>query len=209
VKQNRNHGPSRPGKTSAARRPSILVFTEGKKTEPLYLKHWHRMHREQVIVTIDDFHGAPLQLVEAAAVRRTADLRLAKRGRGSAYQEYWCMFDVDEHPNVDQALELAASSEIKVAVTNPCIELWFLLHFQDQTAELHRHKAQSLCRDLLGCDKVLTPAALAELAGRYEEARGRAQALDRKHEMDASPPRSNPSSGAWHLIDQIRKGKTA
>ena len=116
------------------------------------------------------------------------------------------MFDIDEHPRVDQALQLAASSQISIAVTNPCIELWFLLHFQDQTADLHRHKAQEISSDLLGCAKVPTAAALIELVGCYEDARRRAQALDRKHEMDGSPPRSNPSSSLWCLVDEIGPG---
>lgn len=200
----RAKGPGRPGKTSAAQRQSILVFTEGKKTEPVYLTHWHRMYRERIIVAVDEFHGAPLQLVETASARRAADLRAAKRGKGDAYHQYWCVFDIDEHPRVGPALQLAASWGINVAVSNPCIELWFLLHFQDQTADLHRHKAQEISSGLLECGKVPTAAALNELIGRYEEARRRAQALDRKHELDGSPPRSNPSSGVWCLIDQIR-----
>lgn len=187
-----------------AQRRSILVFTEGKKTEPVYLTHWHRLNRRRVVVTVDEFHGAPLQLVEAAARRRAADLRAAKRGRGEAHDEYWCMFDVDEHPHLAQALRLAESEQIRVAVTNPCVELWFLLHFQDQTADLHRHKAQSLSSDLLGCAKIPTTAALAKLTDRHEDARRRAQALDRKHDLDGSPPRSNPSSSAWQLVDAIR-----
>ena len=200
----RGGGPSRPGKSSAALRQSILVFTEGKKTEPIYLTHWHRIHRERVIVTVDEFHGAPLQLVETAAAQLSADLRAAKRGKGDAYDQYWCVFDIDEHPYMDQALQLAASSQISIAVTNPCIELWFLLHFQDQTADLHRRKVQEISSDLLGCAKVPTSAALTELVGRYEDARRRAQALDRKHELDGSPLRSNPSSSLWCLVDQIR-----
>jgi RloB-like protein len=104
VSPRRGDGPKRPGKSSAAQRQSILVFTEGKKTEPVYLTHWHRMHRERVIITVDEFHGAPLQLVETAAAQRSADLRAAKRGKGDAYDQYWCVFDVDEHPYVDQRL---------------------------------------------------------------------------------------------------------
>ena len=75
-----------------AKRRSILVFTEGKKTEPVYIAHWNRAHRENVIVTIDAFHGAPLSLVQEAAGRRTADLKAARRGRGDTYSEYWCVF---------------------------------------------------------------------------------------------------------------------
>lgn len=50
----RGDRPSRPVKSNAARRQSILAFTEGKKTEPVYLAHWHRA---RVTVTIDEFHG--------------------------------------------------------------------------------------------------------------------------------------------------------
>ena len=132
-----------------------------------------------------------------------------RRGRGDAYSEYWCAFDIDEHPNVARALELAASSGVKVCVTNPCIELWFLLHFQDQNAAIHRHDAQRKATDYLNCGKTPSSAALAALADKYEGARRRAQALDRKHDLDGSPPRSNPSSEAWRLIETIRQTKWA
>lgn len=190
--------------SDTAKRRSILVFTEGKKTEPVYFTHWSRAYREKTIVTIDGFHGAPLSLVQEAAVRRTADLKAARRGRGDAYSEYWCVFDIDEHPNVARALDLAASSGVSVCVTNPCVELWFLLHFQDQNAAIHRHDAQRKASEYLNCGKTPTSAALAALTGQYQDARHRAQALDRKHDLDGSPPRSNPSSDAWRLIETIR-----
>jgi hypothetical protein len=191
--------------SDAAKRRSILVFTEGKRTGPIYFTHWSRAHRDKVIVAIDGFHGAPLSLVEQAAARRTADLRTARRGQGDAYSEYWCVFDVDEHPNVPRALELAASSGVSVCVTNPCIELWFLLHFQDQNAAIDRHAVQRKAEEYLKFGKVPTSAMLGTLISKYEDARDRARALDRKHELDGSSPRSNPSSEAWRLIEKIRQ----
>jgi hypothetical protein len=68
--------PRRP--TGAAKRRSILVFTEGSKTEPIYLTHWHRLYRERVIITVDHFHGTPLRIVEEAVATRTRDLREAR-----------------------------------------------------------------------------------------------------------------------------------
>ena len=70
-----------------AKRRSVLVFTEGKKTEPVYLMHWSRAYRERIIVTIDGFHGTPLSLVQEAANRRAADLKAARRGGGDAYSD--------------------------------------------------------------------------------------------------------------------------
>lgn len=56
-----------------------------------------------------------------------------------------CVFDIDGNDlrNLSQAIRLARESRISLAMTNPCFELWFLLHFQDATpavscAEVHR-----------------------------------------------------------------------
>ncbi|MEU6410637.1 RloB family protein [Microbispora sp. NPDC046933] len=200
-----SHGPRGSRQPQTAQRREILVFTEGRKTEPLYIQQWHRKHRDQVIVAIGDFHGGPLQLVEAARDRRESDLREQKRGRGRAFDEYWCVFDVDEHHSLPRAIELASLSSINIAVSNPCIELWFVLHFKDQRASLDRYEAQDSAKALLGCDKVLTTRALEQLIERHEIAMSRAQALDRKHDGDGSPSRSNPSTDVWRLIQRIRR----
>jgi RloB-like protein len=197
-------GKPRRGQPRTVTRPSILIFAEGKRTEPVYLTHWYRRYRDRVLIKIDDFHGTPMTLVQRAAEQRRLDLREERRGRGTAFSEYWCMFDVDEHPHLPEALELAAREHISVAVTNPCIELWFLLHFRDQYAAVERGQVQRWARELLGCEKVLSPSALDKLAAGYEDAKRRAQSLDCKHERDCSPPGSNPSSSAWRLIDSIR-----
>ncbi len=93
-----------------------------------------------------------------------------------------------------EAVAKAEANGINLAVSSPCIELWFVLHFDDQTAYIERQQAQSRARELLGCEKGLTNDALDTLAQRYDGARTRAIALDEKHTGDGSPPRSNPSS---------------
>lgn len=115
------------------------------------------------------------------------------------------MFDIDEHPNVDTAIDLAHRNDVRIAVSNPCLELWFLLHFGDQTAWIHRHEAQRRAAHCLGCGKSLSAAALDELHDRYDEARLRARQLDVKHRHDGSDPRANPSSEIWRLVDTINR----
>jgi hypothetical protein len=180
------------------------VFVEGLRTEELYLTYWRRRHRDRVLVEIDPYRGSPLQLVERAVRAQRTGAREARRGRGRAHDQIWCVFDRDEHSYFDRAIELARSHQINLAISNPCLELWFILHFEDQTAYLERQAAQHRAEELLGCSKVLTESALMALAKRYEEARQRAMKLDEKHAGDGSPPGSNPSSGAWRLVDRIR-----
>lgn len=186
-----------------ANRRSLLLFVEGRKTEPTYLTHWHRRHRKDILVTIAEFHGVPLSLAKRACQQRATEKRAKQEGR--PHDEIWCVFDRDDHVNIEEALRLCASNEIKVAFSNPCIELWFQLHFTEQTAHLSRRQAQRNVKDHVNIDKEVSETAFVTLRDRYERARGRAQALDRKHHDDGSPIGSNPSSTVWRLIDSIRR----
>ena len=180
------------------------MLVEGTKTEDGYLLPLRRDLRDSVIINIDARGGSPLTLVERAVTAKQAADRESSRGRGRAYDAVWCIFDRDIHPNVPEALALASEHGVHIAMSNPCIELWFILHFEDQTAAIDRHAAQRRSAELLVCTKNLTAAATSRLYELYDDARSRAQALDRKHLGDGSPERSNPSSDVWRLIDHAR-----
>ena len=181
----------------------IAVFTEGKKTEPDYLAYWHRAHRDRVQVVIFGDLGAPMTVVNRAVKQKRSEAREARRGRGRASDEYWCVIDVDQHANLGPAVEKAIANGINVAVSNPCVELWFILHFQDQAAEIDKKRAQAISEKLLKCKKVLDERALQALADEFPEAKARAETLDAMHFGDGRPARSNPSSGVWKLVDRI------
>jgi hypothetical protein len=157
-----------------------------------------------VRVTIDDRHGDPKFLVERAARAKRAQRTEAKKGGGRAYDEIWCVFDCDEHPRLPDALQQAVDNGISVALSNPCFELWLILHYEDRSAHIERRHAQARAKTLLNCAKTLSDPALDTLYRRYDDAAGRARRLDRKHRDDNSPPHSNPSSDVWKLVDRIR-----
>jgi hypothetical protein len=191
--------------TSSAKRKQIMIFAEGKETEPLYFTAWYRLHRDRIIVTVAQHQGdtTPMEIVERAITQRNQDRRDAKSGRGDAYDEYWCVFDVDQHPRLHEAMELAASEEIFVALSNPCIELWLIIHFQKHEAHISTKQAEKLAEKILGCGKSLTLVALERLIESYAVAKTHAEQLDKKHRGDGSPVNSNPSSGVWRLVDII------
>jgi hypothetical protein len=178
------------------------VFVEGTRTEEGYFKFWWREHRDTVLVSIDERSGPPMTLVERAIEEKKRETREEKKRQGPAYDEVWCVFDVDEHPYLSEAIGLAEEHGINVAVSHPCFELWFILHYEDQTAYIERRPVQIRARQL-GCKKALSDEALSRLAERYEEARRRAISLDKKHRGDGSVGRSNPSTEAWKLVDRI------
>lgn len=198
--------PPRRTPSVSAQRLSLLIFAEGQATEKQYLTDWHRRYRHRVNVEISPEHGTPLHLVEAAVQCKQREAREEKKGRGRAHDQIWCVFDRDEHPFLPDAFKLAQDHGVLTAFSNPCLELWFLWHFQDQTGHIERHDAQRAARDHLGCDKNLTGAALKELGHpeRFALAKKRALALDAKHLGDGSPAANNPSSKMWQLIDEIQ-----
>ena len=194
------------GPSSPADRISLNIFREGKETESGYLTNWQRLCRERVTVSVAA-HGptTPFELVESAAMAKRFDLKEQRRGRGKAFDQYWCIFDVDEHPKMLEALDMAKANAINIALSSPCLELWFLIHFENQTAYLDRNEAQRRSKVLLGCEKVLTPAALALLVENYEKAKAHAQALEAKHVGDGTAQPWNPYSTVWRLVDEIRR----
>ena len=183
----------------------LRVLTEGKTTEPGYLSRWARRNdrNDRIHLDLSDTGMTPDALVRRARehVRRN---RQSKRADPD-FDEIWCVFDTDEHPNLPGAIDDARRSGIEVAVSNPCFELWLVLHVEDQTAHVHRHEVQRRANELgLSDGKKITDAAWSRLIEAFETAKQRARALDERHEGNDSPPRSNPSTDVWRLADRIR-----
>ena len=104
----------------------IRVLTEGKVTEPSYLIAWARRHRHSISLSLPESGMAPETLVDHA--RQHLRRRRRSRRGDQDFDEIWCVFDIDLHPNVPTAIHNARQSGIEVAVSNPCIELWLVLH---------------------------------------------------------------------------------
>lgn len=150
---------------------------------------------------------APLSLVD----RARADIRERKRRNAALeFDEIWVVFDIDKHPHVNQAREEARQSNVQTAISNPCFELWLLLHLEEHNRAIDRGAAQSRARKLGLIDKKsIALSAWPSLDENYETARTRAIKLDQRHEGDGSPRFSNPSSSVWRLVDKLRRSTRA
>ena len=124
----------------------IRVLTEGKVTEPSYLIAWARRHRHSISLSLPESGMAPETLVDHA--RQHMRRRRRSRRGDQDFDEIWCVFDIDLHPNVPTAIHNARQSGIEVAVSNPCIELWLVLHVEDQTAYINRRNVQRRANEL-------------------------------------------------------------
>lgn len=185
--------------------PLLLVVCEGEVTEPRYIESFRVAQGSTAVrVRVVSPGGDPRALVERAIELRGAARVDARRAGDAnlAYDEVWCVFDVDQHARFTEACRLAAEADIRTALSNPCFELWLVLHFADQTAHLSTAQARRLLRGHLPrYDKHIR---FEELEEGYTGAVSRALALERRHTAQGSPG-ANPSTGVHHLTERIRQ----
>ncbi|MCY4661410.1 MAG: RloB family protein [Acidobacteria bacterium] len=181
---------------------------EGAKTEPDYLRALKQEPAVRDVASVDiridmDASGAaPLTLVNAAA-----DARASAPGPQGEIDEVWCLFDVEaprNHPNLDEAVAKAEESDVRLAISNPCFELWLALHFADRTAWLDTADAVRLRREHdRSSGKGLDGAPYMP---RRTEAATRARALAARHERDGTEfPNDNPSSGMFRFLAAVER----
>jgi hypothetical protein len=185
-----------------------LVFCEGRQTEPEYLEALRRQRSVRDIASVDlrlerQTKGCvPLTLVQAAVAARERALK-----EEAEIDEFWCVFDVEwrvNHPNLKEALDLARRNEIEVAVSNPCFELWLILHFRPWSSWLDNDHARRIRRELDGQPKKGLDGDL--YMPRRHDAAARAHELEKRHDSNGSKfPNDNPSSGMYRLIAAVER----
>lgn len=185
-------------------RPRVLIVCEGGVTEPSYLKGLKQREEIRLLDVEVSPEGVPKTVVARAVEMKKAAAREAKsfRDDNRRYDEVWCMFDVDEHPNVPEAKQQARANGINLAVSHPCFELWLLLHFQEQTKSLNRHEAQGACRKHM--PKYEKEVDCSLLLPYYETAVERAKALD-AWQRTRSCEGGNPSTGVYILTEYLHR----
>jgi hypothetical protein len=196
----RRRGPTREPKQR------ILIVCEGEETERGYFKAFqHEVRNPRVHVEVASETGEPLQVVEIAVrLKKKAESEArSQRDENLRWDEVWGVVDVDEHASLDKARQLALKNGIDLAISNPCFELWALLHFQEQRAHIERDKAQTaLRRHMPGYDKGLD---FPKLHPRYGNAVHWARELDEEAQRQEAPGR-NPTTGVYRLTESIRQG---
>ena len=202
-RRNRNRRPARrPAHREAKRR--LLVVTEGRCTEPDYIKGYERHVRNATVeVEVAKERGDPRKVVEIAKEEKARAAREAKRQDDPFldYDEVWCVFDRDEHDRFDEALTMARDNGFELAVSNPCVELWLLLHVRDSPGARHRHVVQKMLGDYLpGYEKKLD---FDQLAHSVADGTARARRLDEAAESRGDAKYGNPSTGFYRLTDSI------
>lgn len=173
-------------------RRRVLVVCGGTRTEPDYFHGIRRLlRRPDVTLSIKAVSKSPDQLVDHAVTLMSH--------RRDQFDELWCVVDVDEF-DLDRAARSAKAAGVRLAVSNPCFEVWLLLHFDDGGPHLSgsAEAIRRLRRHLPAYDKARLQ--FDDYGPGVAEAVRRARKLD-----DGTAVGANPSSGVWRLVEQIAR----
>jgi len=123
-------------------RKSILIVSEGSKTEPIYFNSLKSiLQLAMVDVDIVGEGAAPITVVDRAIELRHARKYLARKSLiKAAYEVVYCVIDVEapKAESLSRAVNKAEGNKLEVILSNPCFEYWYILHFRKTSAPFTR-----------------------------------------------------------------------
>jgi hypothetical protein len=178
--------------------PRVLIVTEGQKTEPQYFDEIRRQERipSAHVAVLNSRDGTePIQIVKYA-------IRSFREQNGE-FDHVFAVFDRDEHRTYrarlnacrDTTLKNDENKRIRIRAipSNPCFELWLLLHYEDIHQLFHRDEIiDRLKRYIPGYEKAF-PGTFALTSSALVDASARAKRLQERDspENDTEGPYTN------------------
>lgn len=170
-------------------RPTFFVFCEGK-TEELYIKFLKSEYR----VSIE---------IDSKKADHSISEKYIKNYKNTKFthekDKTFLLYDIDVQKILKKLQTIKGST---LLVSNPCIELWYLLHYKEQKAEIDCKKCnEELDKRNNGYSKNLLDNKLKEnLKNKQNKAINRAKKLETF---------KNPCSKVYLLLEaleEVRKG---
>jgi hypothetical protein len=174
-------------------RPLILVVCASMRTESDYLRRLRDDSGNPAVdIVLRNYGRSPKQAIEYARKLMAGDSR--------SFDEVWCVVDVDEFDIVDAATA-AKRAKVSLAVSNPCFEVWLLLHHADCTSHCDDYEdvAARLKKHVGEYDK--SRLNFAAYRDKIDDAVQRARKLDPTGKAFTA----NPSTNVWRLVERIRE----
>ena len=182
-------------------KPRFILICEGAKTEPAYFEAVRRAF-SGTLIAVEGGVGVPMTVAKKAKAEAESHKQKDSFEKGD---RIWAVFDRDEHPRFEEAVAWCKQHGVGVARSDPCFELWLILHERDYDKSCSRQEAQRELkrlqpkydknrRKMPDCD---------DLVHRVEEAENRAEAQLRSREEEGAP-RGNPSTTVFRLTRAIR-----
>ena len=172
-------------------KPAFLVFCEGE-TEEAYLNFLRRQYRLPIKVIS---HVTGLNISPKIIGKQVKIVQLDKRDIITTF----LMYDLDV---VDVSRKISVCYESINVSSNPCTELWFLLHHIDQTGEI------STTSCISSLQKIPEWSSYKKGVFSYKQKQILwEKRMDASHRAKKLKELLNPSSAVYRLIDAMEEVK--
>ncbi len=183
----------------------ILVAYEGdNKTEKNYFNNFQGSDKNYRIKVVPGNETDPINLVKQT-IQKVKELRLDLDEDDRAF----CVFDTDTNKNknaqIKEAIELAKEENIIIITSTPCIELWFLLHYDYTTATMSNEQVMKKLKKFYPNYKKNSDIYPA-IKDNTLEACKRAIELEKNHErngLNIQSVEANPHSEVHKIIEEF------
>jgi hypothetical protein len=170
--------------------PIFFVFCEGE-SEEAYVRYLMRKYR------------LPVQIIPKILKNRISDRLINEHTKSTFNHEtdrIFLVYDIDVEGFYDKLIDIQKKRKLDLLLSNPCFELWYILHYANQTSEITTpicfKRIEILCP---GYSKGTISTKLKEkLDSKCVEATRRARNLE---------THKNPSTNIYNFLDELERIK--
>lgn len=177
---------------------TFLILCEGEQTEVNYFNQFRLSSASVKSVGVG--RSSYKLLLKA--------LQIIKNGK--EHDQYWLVFDRDEETNsvkqIKDSFLQAKKENVKIALSNPCFELWYALHYKKYNNAVNaKDLIKLLKKEMKGYNKK-SSNHYEELISKQDIAIKNANDLFTNY-SDYIPEKANPSTTVFQLVEELIKYK--
>jgi len=202
------------GKKTKLTNPVVIIVCEGKETEPSYFENFKKRDKPLKIEIVKNAAGKSYP----ALIKKAVESKRKYVDGTESKWDVWCVSDVDvdyktpdsqsaRNKQLKEYAKNATDNNFKIALSNPCFEVWFLLHFTpnigymqdcntvEKVLSKHLHNYQKN-RDVFGllADKLESAVSNGKKLKQYHEEKGKKDFID---------VAVNPYTNVWELVESL------
>lgn len=198
-------------------KPIVLIVTEGESTEPKYFEHFRTRQTNIDIQIVGNKQGGNTDYM--GLVRKAIEQVAKKQLSAASGDSMWVLADADinfsapdavktKSTQLEKVKKVADRAGIQIAVSAPCFEFWYLLHYRYTTKYLRDYDdVKAELREYIP-DYVKTMDVAPLLEAHTAEAIRNAERVEGYHISNGRKAPlsldSNPYTEVYRLIKTLR-----
>lgn len=198
-------------------KPVILIVTEGSQTEPKYFEHY-RSRQTNIDIRVVGSHTKGGETDYLALIRKAVEYQSKNQLSVSNGDAVWVVADGDVNYNtpdpiaakdklLSKAQKMADAKGIHIALSNPCFEFWYLLHFQYTTKFFKDYPAVKNALTTYLPDYEKTGDVYSRLSAHTTNALQNAKRVEQYHLQNGSSKpfgiAVNPFTDIYQLVESL------